>query len=391
MDQRNSSESSDLAVIRIWAASIVVLAALSWKLWLPGFTDFPRAPVFDELSDPIFISIHWVAVLLLVVGLAGTFLSGRLKSSAAMVTAAFGVLFLCNQHCLQPWAWQAFIIAALIASLPMRDAKVWIARILISMYLYSAIGKFDYQFIHSLGQEFLNVVLSWIGQSDTVSEELKSKLVLLFPIGELLIAIGLLLPQPRKAAALLAIVLHIALIAILSPIGLCHRWPVVVWNAVSILFIVWLFLLPRRENYAAEKREGDFAMLSVLFAIVVLAGPLLRPLQLWDHWLAWGMYSPSNSRVEVLVSDMGRERCDKNLQQYFQESDEQFGSSEFAIGRWSLDELGVPIYPQARFQKAAAIEWLRQLKLQDQATLIEFGPSHPVSGAREKTMVAIEP
>ena len=132
-------------------------------------------------------------------------------------------------------------------------------------------------------------------------------------------------------------------------------------------------------------------MLSVLFAIVVLAGPLLRPLQLWDHWLAWGMYSPSNSRVEVLVSDMGRERCDKNLQQYFQESDEQFGSSEFAIGRWSLDELGVPIYPQARFQKAAAIEWLRQLKLQDQATLIEFGPSHPVSGAREKTMVAIEP
>ena len=390
MDQPNSSWNSDRAIIRIWAASIIVLTVLSWRLWVPGFTDFPRAPVFDVPGSSIYTGIHYAATLLLFAGLVGVCFTEKLRSSAGVITVSFGILFLCNQHCLQPWAWQAFIIAALIAFFPMRDAKVWIARILISIYLFSAIGKFDYQFIYSLGQEFLDVVLTWLGQADSVSEQLKSKLVLLFPIGELLIAIGLLIPQTRKATALLAIVFHIVLIAILSPIGLNNQWPVLVWNAVSALLVAWLFLMPSVGKLTPSKRSGALAEIGTIFALLVLAGPLLRPTQMWDHWLAWGLYSPSNSRVEVYVYDSSRDRCGEDLQKYFSETDMQFSSTRFAFERWSLEELGVPIYPQARFQKAAAIVWLKQHGLLDQVILVEYSPSHPVTGEREKTMVAIE-
>ena len=390
MDQQNPSKSSDQTIIRIWSASIVVLTALSWKLWIPGFTDFPRVPVFDVLSDSVYTGIHYAGTLLLLAGLAGVCFSEKLRSSAGVIAAAFGILFLCNQHCLQPWAWQAFIIAVLIAFFSMRDAKVWIARILISIYLYSAIGKFDYQFIHSLGQDFLNVVLSWVGQADSVSEQLKSKLVLLFPIGELLIAIGLLIPQTRKVAAWLAIVFHVVLIALLSPIGLNNCWPVLVWNAVSALLVGWLFLMPPIGNLSPSKRSGALAEIGTMFAIIILAGPLFRPVEAWDHWLAWGLYSPSNSRVEVFVSDSSRDQCGEDVQEYFSETDKQFGSSRFLFERWSLDELGVPIYPQARFQKAAAIEWLGQKELLGQVILIHYTPSHPVSGEREKTVIPSE-
>lgn len=390
MDQQNPSKSSDQTIIRIWSASIVVLTTLSWKLWIPGFTDFPRVPVFDVPSDSVYTGIHYAGTLLLLAGLAGVCFSEKLRSSAGVIAAAFGILFLCNQHCLQPWAWQAFIIAVLIAFFPMRDAKVWIARILISIYLYSAIGKFDYQFIHSLGQDFLNVVLSWVGQADSVSEQLKSKLVLLFPIGELLIAIGLLIPQTRKVAAWFAIVFHVVLIALLSPIGLNNCWPVLVWNAVSALLVGWLFLMPPIGKLTPSKRSGALAEIGTMFAIIILAGPLFRPVEAWDHWLAWGLYSPSNSRVEVFVSDSSRDQCGEGVQKYFSETDKQFGSSRFLFERWSLEELGVPIYPQARFQKAAAIEWLGQKELLGQVILIHYTPSHPVSGEREKTVIPSE-
>jgi len=389
MDSPNTFKSSDLAFVRIWAASIGVLLAQSWKLWFPGFTEFPGAPVFDALGDPVLVAIQYVAALLLIAGLIGVFVSGKLQQSSTVVAAAFAILFVCNQQCLQPWAWQGFIIAVLLATLPMREAKVWIARVLISIYLFSAIGKFDYQFIHSLGQNFLGVVLNWFGAADLVSDQLKSKLVLLFPIGELLIAIGLLLPQTRKAAAWMAIVLHVVLIAILSPVGLNHRWPVVVWNAMSILFVVWLFLRPVEASRAESRTANTLSYVGILFAMVVLVGPLLRPMQLWDHWLAWGLYSPSNSRIEVYISDAARARCGPEAEEYFAESTDQFGSIQIEIDRWSLGELGVPIYPQARVQKSATIRWLRDHDILDQAKLIEYGPSHPVSGKRKETRIEL--
>lgn len=361
---------------------MALLMVLSWKLWLPGFSEFPRVPVWSLLDGGFAVGIQYTATLFLAIGIAGICIGKNLQRCVLAVAAALAVQFVCNQHCLQPWAWQAFIIAVLLGLLPLKLSKVWIARVLVSIYLFSAIGKFDYQFTHTLGLEFLETVLGWFGQTDSISNQLKVKLVLLLPLIELLIAIGLLPLRTRKVAAGMAIALHIILIIILSPVGLNHRWPVVVWNAMSILLVIWIFIMPAEEKQSANHSPNLLSTIGVAFAIVVLAGPLLRPMQLWDHWLAWGLYSPSNSRVEVLVSETATKRLGDGLQNYFQASEEHFGSQRFAIDRWSLDELGVPIYPQARFQKAAATKWLEHRSLLGDSKIIEWGPSHPLTGKR---------
>ena len=370
---------------KVWAAFFVVLLVFTWKLWLPGFTNFPRVPLADWVSDSAFMAVHYVAIVLLVASLIALFaglLKDRLCAGGAAVSLA--IIFCCNQHCLQPWAWQMFIFTVLLALLPIGEARKWIARVVISIYLYSAIGKFDYQFIHSLGQEFLEVVLSWSGQSDSISVSTKSKLVLLFPIGELLIAVGLLFRRTQHVAAWGAIGLHLALVLILSPLGLGHRWPVVIWNGVSVLLVVWLFLSPQQPSESANEKSSIAGRLAVAFAIVILAGPMLRPVQLWDHWLAWGLYSPSNSRVDLFIAESSQSRLDESLHRHLIVSNEQFGSVRFAMDQWSLDELGVPIYPQARFQKGAASKWLGQNDLLQRARLFEYSQSHPVTGERSR-------
>ncbi|QEG23630.1 hypothetical protein [Mariniblastus fucicola] len=398
MDQQEKLGDTDRTVLQIWAAFVAVLLAFSWKLWLPGFSDFPRVPIFDVHDGAWLSLLQYFGTTVLVVGLVGL-ASGVIKFrwAAVCVSAAFSILFCCNQHCLQPWAWQAFIIATLLASMPIDEARRWAARLLISIYLFSAIGKFDYQFVHTTGQEFLDVILGWtasVVRVDSLSDALRAKLVLLFPVGELLIAVGLIFQPTRKLAAWLAIVLHVLLMLVLSPVGLSHRWPVVIWNGMSILLVYWLFLSNAQSTDAtgrrqANERVGTVQRLGVVFSMVVLFGPLLRPVQYWDHWLAWGLYSPSNSRVELLVSDVARDRIDVLLQPYFVESQKMPGSSRFAMDRWSLDELGVPIYPQARFQKSAVLRWLRANDMQGLAKLIEYGPSHPMTGRRSSSAVAL--
>ena len=94
--------------------------------------------------------------------------------------------------------------------------------------------------------------------------------------------------------------------------------------------------------------------------------------------------------MEISISDTARGRISEGLLKYLPDEDGSFGSSRFAIDRWSLDELGVPIYPQARFQKSAAIEWIRSNELGRHATVIELSSSHPATGERQETRVDLK-
>ena len=387
MNDDHEIDAVDRSVISLWAAVVVLLLGLSWKLWIPGFTDFPRIPVLNVLSSEVFLWLHYLAALVLVCGLAMIVLNfGSLRWGAGAVALSLAVLFCCNQHCLQPWAWQAFIIATVLFCMPIRKAKKWIGWLLISIYLYSAIGKFDYQFIYTTGDEFLATITGWLGLA--VAESWRPWLVLLFPVGELAIALGLMIRDTRRLAACLAIVLHVSLIAVLSPLGLGHRWPVIVWNGLSVFLVVWLFFPESRKNTDLRESYSPLGYVGVAVALVVLFGPLLRPMQLWDHWLAWGLYSPSNSRVEVVVFDSGAELVEEPLQKYFVATNRSLGvGSRFAMEKWSLDELGVPIYPQARFQKAAAVKWLDLQGIAPASRVFELGPSNPWTGKRVEITV----
>ena len=388
----------DESLLRIWAVTTIALMVLSWKLWIPAGTDYPRVPLLN-FDQSLLEILQYIASATLVLGLiTTTIMPRRIKTTVTMIACGFAISFLCNQHGLQPWAWQAFIIATLLRCLPLPDAKKWIAWLMISIYLYSAIGKFDYQFVNSLGREFLGVICKWFGLNWNGNDLVAPWLVLAFPLGEFLIGIGLIFQRTRRLAAFLAIALHLLLIAILSPIGLRHRWPVLIWNGLSIALVCWLFLAtgPKRTKILQRLPGKNQTMIShklgVAFALLVLLGPLLRPIQLWDHWLAWGLYSPSNSRVELFLPDSTRAKLRAQQLETYLMDDHVFGRNrtgipKFALDKFTLDELGVPIYPQASFQKTVATEFLRQHGLLDDCRLDELGPSNPRTGDRTRTQV----
>jgi len=391
MDSRFEIETRDSVFMRIWAASLFILFGLTWKLWLPGFTEFPRVPVFGSLGAEVLLPCHYLATAALMAGLVGTISGmGLLRRWLGLMALGLAVLFICNQHCLQPWAWQAFIMATLLAILPTCESKKWIGWLLISIYLFSAAGKFDYQFVHTVGGYFMSAILNWLGLNSLMGTQTRTWLVLIFPVGEALIALGLTLRETRRVAAWLAIALHAVLFFLLSR-GLGQMPPVIVWNGVSIVLVVWLFLPNRvaESRTVAEPVNFPLCRVARVFALVVLLGPLLRPAELWDHWLAWGLYSPSNSRVEVHVPETALPRVDKKLEPYFLE-EEQYGVRRFAIEHWSLEELGVPIYPQARFQKVVAAKSLRQQDLTAFSEVIEYSAAHPVTGVRSKSKIDLE-
>ena len=174
----------------------------------------------------------------------------------------------------------------------------------------------------------------------------------MFPYGELLVAVGLLLPQTRCTAPVAAIVLHLALLIILGPWGLDHHYAVLIWNLFFITQI-WILFLNRRlrvptcpdpsESAVEHMTIGPWSRVVTWIVWVAVLLPLGEPWGWLDHWPAWQLYAPRNSRVLLYVDEADAARLPSALQPFL-------GTSTFHsrrrldIDRWSLAELSVPTH-----------------------------------------------
>ena len=384
----DSNDWVDLLAISIWAAVCLVLFALTWKLWVLGFTDFPIAPLLLENTS----GLQWAqyaASGAIVIALIGVVI--RLpRQTILLAVLATGLLvsFICNQHCLQAWAWQTFLFAVPLWGLPRLDAKRWIGNVLISIYIFSAISKFDYQFLHTTGNHFLETLFSLFGSRLPESEKLQLWMTGGFPVGELLIGIGLLFRQTQRLTVFAAIGMHLTLILLL--IKLQHHPAVIVWNGLQIMLVIWIFWsyphdLHKTKADVRKPATSIRKLGTMCFAWIVLLLPLLKPVGVCDHWMAWGLYSPNNSRVRLTFPPPQLELLPEDLQAFCQQSDIA-QPCRFRLGQWSLAEVDAPIYPEARVQKAIALELIRRYSDIDWK-LTELGPSHPIDGERTETNI----
>lgn len=370
----------DRTCLMLWAMLCVGLFAATWRLWLPGFTAFPRVPVLLEPSAPL-LWIHFIATTAVIASLVEIAVRNRAEDLfLVLLITGMTILFVCNLHCLQAWAWQILIFAVLLWGLPRAEAKKWMGFVMISIYLFSAISKFDFQFLHTTGKELLEAGCSLFGLPLDPGMDSRWQ-VAMFPIGELAIGLGLIFAPTRKLAIVAAVLMHVCLIVLLWELG--HKPAVMIWNAIQILLVVWLFWNRLRRVEAGNRSvKADLAR---CFAIAVLFLPWLRPVGLCDHWMAWGLYSPSNSRAKLSLPPHHVERLPEELQLHCPLA-EPTQTTEFNLGNWSLAELNAPIYPESRFQVTAARELIRKYPQIDWQ-LTELGPSHPFSGRRSKKVV----
>ena len=373
----------------------LLLLAITWRLWTPQ-TEFPQIPFFSWLVDiPGFVD--WVALLGTSIGLiAMLFTSGRLtKPAIGLFLISIVPLVLLNQHRLQPWAYLLIVTSSLVLCLPNKTCLTWLRRIVISIYLYSAISKLDYQFVFTVGDQMLDVLAGFVGlEPDGLPQWAQVSLVLCLPLAELLIGVLLLFPKTARPAGWLAIGLHASLLLALGPLGLNHQPGVLAWNGWFIVQAWLLFVTrtpqasdsiePDNETPESQSQPTELIWLGRVLATFVILFPLTCVVSPWfelpikaDHWVAWEVYAPRSSRATT-QSPMPPTSAQQWPTPMFQ-----------TPNQWSLDQLGVPVYPQDRFQVACWLTLFEQQSSTNGRTpaVIVSGTANRWTGEREQTRI----
>ena len=337
----------------------LVLVALTWPLWTQQSV-FPQVPlVRAALALPAWI--QWPAAAGMLAGLLGMLLlsPGRLaRASLLLFAASTAGLVVMDQQRLQPWAYQFMLVAVVLASCPPRSALTLLRLFVVAFYLESAVTKLDYSFLHTLGQQFLEALFGFAGASiENWQPAQRIAAAAIFPLGELLVGIGLLFAATRRTALYGAIILHLLLLAILGSWGLDHKPGVLAWNVYFVVQDVLLFWIPKSEPPApapgnSVERAPWPAVLLMVAAIVL---PLLEPWGWFDTWPSWGLYASHAERVVLQIHRQGREQLPASLVPFLEEPEEAADPwLSLRLDRWALESLGAPIYPQNRVQLGVA-------------------------------------
>jgi hypothetical protein len=388
------------------AGATLALVAATWRLWTPQQV-FPQVPLLAiGLWIPVWLGWAATGVLVASPWLAALFEQRETvrRSALAAFVVALVLLFIANQHRLQPWAYQFAIIAAVLA-LATTGRALGLCRLLtVGIYFHSAWTKLDYSFLHDLGPRLI--------QPLGLPESCELVAAAALPLGEILIAFGLLLPVTRKTALIASIVMHVALLLILGPLGLDHSWGVLLWNVFFIFQGLLLFcptnhcrrripspintgriLLPTTTRSATSQRIAT----TLVAAALVL--PFAEPWGVWDMWPSWGLYASKAERTVVLLRTTNDSQLPRELREYLIDLPDGSGWLQLDLQTWSLSTLGVPLYPQNRFQLAVASRVAAVLEnrpLENKAgnvgiRVLLVSQSHWRTGQRQTTELANRP
>lgn len=283
------------------------------------------------------------------------------KRRAAWCIAGLGLasLIVIDQHRMQPWAYQSLAYAGIFSALRWAEGRRWVTAITVSIYAYSAAGKMDFQFAHTVGVDLVNVVTSPFGG---LPEASAFKTALLLPIGELFVATLIAWPATRRIGGLLAMVMHGMLIVVLGPWMLDHSWGVLCWNAVLATQSAILFVMQPVSGTSPDSSGWSRMGVAVRLArwplrvalLIMLLAPLTERHGYWDHWTSWALYSPHNSRADIQIHESAFDRLPSSLRRYLRRDGMSDRWYDLDVDTWSLERRWVPVYPQARYQLAVA-------------------------------------
>jgi hypothetical protein len=310
-----------------------------------------------------------------------------------LVAASLFISFLVDQHRLQPWAYQSAIYAVVFASMDRSQARRWLIPLAASVYLYSAAGKFDFQFTHTVGQDFLDAVFRpFGGLPDSLDPSARTRLALIFPAIEFLAGLGLLFRPTRPFAAVAVMLMHTSLIVMLGPWALDQSTGVLVWNLLLLIQAYLLMLRSERDDENRVEsppphRAGISTRLTQIFVLMALIAPLFERSGYWDHWTSWSLYSPHTSRVDIELHRSAIASLDPYVQSFLDADSNQDGWQQLSLQRWSLGDRAVPIYPQARYQLALAAELAARHQLNDEIRVRVRGCANRWTGRRQERLL----
>lgn len=364
---------------RLLGVGGLALLAVTWRLWTPQDL-FPRVPLFAWAPPRWW---DWASLITLIAGLVGLCLPARYRRvSAAAIAGGFAIQFLADQHRLQPWAWQFFILAVVIALADDRAVfRAWFSLVLM-IYLWSALSKLDEaflsQFASILRRTWLTptelIGLKWTTLGHQFVDRLAHDVAVLPILVEAATVVLAMFVRTRRWAFRLSALMHLFLIMLLGPWGLGHQPGVLIWNLFFIAQNALLFgdritMLASMDRWVCDRPlTGRLAALrrwttEAFLIFVALLWPALEPWGYCDAWLGWAVYVPRFERVEVRIHDNALAGPLSGLSEFAEATgpwkayQEPPLTSRMEIGRMSLKTLGVPAYPNHRFAVGVALDW----------------------------------
>jgi uncharacterized membrane protein YphA (DoxX/SURF4 family) len=326
--------SRDLERVRtIVSVAMVAGLVLSLPLWFSPQRLYPTAPMIPALPPmPALIE-----ALLLGAALAGLAL-GRRGVFVSLATLALFVVW--DQSRLQPWLYQYAAILAVVALVRDRARALATCRFIVAaVYFWSGLQKANAAFIDRVWPD---VAASLVAFAPAVRA-----MAISVPIVECTIAIGLLTPRFRRAAAWTAVAVHaFILVLLVASSENSVVWP---WNVCMALLVVTLFGASRVASRSILLQpSAGHACAVVLFGLM----PALSFVGLWDAYLSSALYSGNTQQAMIYVMPGVVE----HLPPVIRDNTWQMSAPMYIdLNRWSYAELNVPTYPAARvFRRAAS-------------------------------------
>jgi hypothetical protein len=343
--------------------------ALSPRLWL-GPRSFPVTPIFAALPA-------WPPALNYVL-FCGLFVLGISIIVSPRPRGPIGALLLImlafcafDQTRWQPWI---FLYGAMLATLLVfswntqddaaRRHALNLARLIIAAtYVFSGLQKVNGNFFDN---EF-----PWIVQPITdVAPFLKSPLYffgMAVPFIQVGFGIGLLTRRYRRAALVLAVSMHVFILAMFGPFGL--DWNNIVWPWTAAMAVFDIILFGSKEDFRLREilipaGKAYPVLVLVLFTIA----PLLSFLNLWDSYLSAALYSGNLTEAEIYASDSGLAALPGQLQRGFVHT--SANTNVLNVQRWAVEDLNVMPYPETRIYKRVAKQVCDQAGQPSQIVLI---------------------
>lgn len=371
-------EAARLAAMRyVVGAALLAGVALSWNLWFPLSRSFPRAPLLIALPREAVPPAEYILGGTLVIALVASLFARRPAKYLVTAITALAVLALSDQTRLQPWVYQYFILLTVIALHARHDVDerstggslLALRLIVASLYVWGGAQKLNYSF----GHEVLPQLLAPAQGHLTLDEAQMSALGVAVAVAEIFTGGGLLLRKTRKLCVGFALAMHGIILGLLIAQG--RNSVVWVWNVALALMVVALYWrgdAPSGRASAGWWRAGNASGraslgLAVLYAVL----PILSFWGCWDMYLSGALYSGNTAVAVVRVGGREYEKLPAAARrQVFTTGS---GERMLPLFEWSIAELNVPPYPEARVFRQVAREVCRLTGDDSQSELIVRG------------------
>jgi uncharacterized membrane protein YphA (DoxX/SURF4 family) len=324
--------------------------AHSHKLWIGASRTFPTVPLIEGVGI-VTPPVEYLLSPLLIISLVASAISRR--SHRYLIAAAFLTVFLIllDQSRLQPWVYQYLIMLSALgwysgynpdSAAP--DYCLAVNQLVIAaLYFWSGVQKLNWAFCHEVVPSLLEPYFERLAHLPAIGIGIA--------ICEALIGVGLLVRKTRHVAVLSAISLHSLILILLISKG--QNSIIWLWNIGMIFMVVLLF---RRTEINVRKRllrlDGSNSMSHFAKVVLVLCGvlPGFSFIGLWDSYLSAALYSGNTSVAVVHLSDRVRGQLPPLIRSHLFTT--KAGELMLPFYEWSMTELNVPPYPEARIYEA---------------------------------------